>query len=165
MSDSDEISLWERKAVEMLPAPASDFGEFTRKLSAANHGFHRALAKVLGNALNDKLTKINSLDDETKKKTIDGVKELMTELGLAVRCPVTGQPANLYAISPSGHNRTLQYWIRPKNSTKSSITKVDIKELLPLELIETIPSAGVKGFAAKWQRRKNEPNNNAGGIE
>jgi hypothetical protein len=140
---------WAKKATEMLGSLPANFEERAKALSAANHGFRHALRNQLEPALNAHLQAVSQESNESKKQSIDSVRDQLTELGLAVRCPVTGEPGNLYAIAPSKKSPSVQFWIKPKNRTSPTVCRVDLNALLPVELVDASPR--VEGFA-KWRR-------------
>ncbi len=115
-----------------------DFEGRSAALAEINDAFRQELAARLTPALNAFLKEAAPGDAEAKKQLASDVMEKLTDLGLAVRRTDTDQPSRLLGQqdlkNPKG-----RIAIVPKGTSRPSLTRTDVAELLPLQLVVDRP--------------------------
>lgn len=115
-----------------------DFDGCTRVLHDINAAFRQQLVVRYAPVLNACLRAADPQDADAKKQLASEVRERLEGLGLAIRCPKTGQPSALAAKQGPSNPRG-QFFITPKGANRPSFVRTNLADLLPLDLVVDRP--------------------------
>lgn len=116
----------------------SDFDACSRTLAFTNSAFRNQIASTYEPILNKHLRAADPQDVDAKKQLASQVMERLDALGLAIRCPKTGQPSALMA-KQNASNPKGQFFITPKGTNRPSFIRTKLSNLLPLNLVVDRP--------------------------
>lgn len=130
----------ERVWGEVLSALASglpaDYEEFTAAARALGRCFHCELATAMQPRLNSHLRTLPSDTYAEKQYIATWVNEQLRELGLAIRCPKTGKPANLIADVQAGEDSASRFRLDVRTDEGGRTRTFSSRDLFDLELME-----------------------------
>ncbi len=118
----------------LLTGLPEDFAGRAAALAEVADAFRREIADRLTPTLNAHLGGATPEDSTEKKKLDAEVMEKLDALGLAIRCPITGEPSSLTGQQDS-KNPKGRHSIVPKGRNRPSISRTNLADLLPLELV------------------------------
>lgn len=125
----DRTALFER----LLAGLPEDFEGRATALAEVADAFRREIADRLTPALNTHLERSTPEGAAEKKKLDAEVMAKLGVLGLAIRCPITGEASSLIGQQDS-KNPEGRHSIVPKGK-KPSISRKNLADLLPLKLV------------------------------
>lgn len=124
---------------ELLSGCSTEYAARYSRLHELSHEFRSEVARQLQPTLNSELQKMPQDSYAEKQALASWVNGQLRELGLAVKCPKTGRPANLVAdIKEAGSDVSrFRFEIRDENGKKART--LASRELPELELMEDEP--------------------------
>lgn len=141
-SDAESPLSPERRAAlaALFADLPTDFHERYEAIETIRHAFHRELASALQDSLNTHLASLPQDSPDERKELTAWLNLHLRQVGLAVRCPVTGLPARLQVDNQdANHPETTRFRFSTYVPGRGSLNRCACKVLPELELVEATP--------------------------
>jgi hypothetical protein len=148
---SDRQRAWHQATEAIIDAIPSTYDLLSSRMLTIQHEFNAIIAKRLAAPLSSHLETLPRETDAQRHEIVRWVNEEVQNFGLAICCPVTKQASILHVIPVRPRNPRGGFDIRLKGSGKTTESRANLSDLLPLELMEAPPR---REALAEWYGRR-----------
>jgi hypothetical protein len=136
---SERRRAWHQATEAMLDALPSNYDLLSPGMLTLQHEFNAIIANRLASPLASHLKTLPRETDAQRHEIVRWVNEEVHKFGLAICCPVTKQASILHVIPVRPRNPHGGFDIRLKGSGKTTESRANLSDLLPLGLMEAPP--------------------------